>query len=101
MIVVHASFPLDPDRREEALDHVETLVERSRAEAGTVEYRATTDVTEPNVVRFLERYEDAAAFEAHTGTDHFRAFQEALPDYLAGDPEITRFEVESATELEL
>ena len=101
MILVHASFPVDPDRREAVLDRVETLVEHSRAEEGTIEYRATTDVTEPNVVRFVERYEDAAAFEAHTETDHFRAFQEALPEYLVGDPEVVRYEVDSATELDL
>ncbi|OYR44142.1 MULTISPECIES: hypothetical protein [unclassified Halorubrum] len=34
-------------------------------------------------------------------TDHFREFEAALPDLLAGEPEVTRFEVDSATEMEL
>jgi len=101
MIVLHASFPIDPDKREEALDLIEDLVEQSQAEEGMIDYRATTDVNDPNVVRFFEQYEDEAAFEAHSQTDHFQEFEAALPDLLAGEPEIIQFEVDSATELDL
>lgn len=101
MIVLHASFPIDPDRRDEALELVEDPVEQSRAEDGMIDYRATTDVADPNVVRFFEQYEDEDAFEAHTETEHFQAFEAALPDLLAGEPDVRRFDVESATELEL
>jgi len=101
MIVLHAAFPIDPDRRGEALALIEDLVEQSRAEEGMIDYRAATDVSDPNVVRFFEQYDDQAAFEAHTETDHFQEFEVALPDFLAGEPEVLRFEVESATELEL
>jgi quinol monooxygenase YgiN len=101
MIVLHASFPIDPDKREEAFDLIEDLVEQSQAEEGMIDYRATTDVNDPNVVRFFEQYEDENAFEAHTQTDHFQEFEAALPDLLAGEPEILRFDVDSATELDL
>lgn len=57
--------------------------------------------SEPNVVRFFEQYEDNAAFEAHSETDQVQRFEAALPDLLAGESEVRRFEVESATELEL
>ncbi|WP_424017799.1 putative quinol monooxygenase [Halorientalis pallida] len=101
MIVVHASFPIDPDEREEALAHIEDLAEQSRAEDGMLDYRATTDVEDENVVRFVERYEDEAAFAAHSQTEHFTEFLTALSDWLAGDPEILRFEVDSMSEVEL
>jgi quinol monooxygenase YgiN len=101
MIVLHAAFPLDPATREEALEHVETLVEKSQAEEGILEYHAATDVSDPNVVRIFEQYEDEAAFEAHTQTDHYRAFEEALPKHLAGEPEVRQFTVDSATDLDL
>jgi quinol monooxygenase YgiN len=101
MIVLHAAFPIDPEKREEALELVETLVEESNREAGMIDYRATTDVLDENTVRFFERYEDAEAFESHTQTDHFREFEAALPDLLAGEPEVLRFDVEEATELDL
>ncbi|MFB6236558.1 MAG: putative quinol monooxygenase [Halopenitus sp.] len=101
MIVLHAAFPIDPDKREEALELVEDLVEDSQAEDGMIDYRSTTEVGSPNTVRFFEQYEDQAAFEAHTQTDHFQEFEAALPEYLAGEPEVLRFEVDSVTELEL
>jgi quinol monooxygenase YgiN len=101
MIVLHATFPLDPAKRAEALDLIEDLVEQSQQEEGMIDYRAATDVSDPNLVRFFEQYEDAAAFEAHSQTDHFQKFEAALPDLLAGEPEVHRFEVDSATELEL
>jgi quinol monooxygenase YgiN len=101
MLVVHATFPLAPEKRDEALEHVETLVEQSRAEPGVLDYRAAVDVTDPNVVRITERYEDAGAFEAHSETEHFGAFEAALPDLLGGEPTVHQFEVSSMTELEL
>ncbi|MFC6942769.1 putative quinol monooxygenase [Salinirubellus sp. GCM10025818] len=101
MIVLHAVFPLDPATRDEALGLIEDLVEHSRKEDGMIDYRAATDVSDPNVVRFFEQYEDAAAFKSHSQTDHFQEFEERLPNLLAGEPEVLQFEVESATELEL
>jgi len=101
MIVLHATFPFDPDERDRALDLIDDLAAKSRQEEGMIDYRAATDVEDPNVVRFVERYEDEAAFEAHTQTDHFQEFEAALPDLLAGEPEVLRFEVESATEVDL
>lgn len=101
MIVLHAVFPIDPARREEALDHIETLVEGSNTEEGMIEYRAAVDVQDENTIRFFEQYEDAEAFEAHTESEHFQRFEEHLPDLLAGEPEVMRFEVSDATELEL
>lgn len=63
-------------------------------------YWVTTDVTDPSVARFIERDENAAAVEAHSETEHFRAFEAALPDLLAGEPEAHQFEVASTTELD-
>lgn len=101
MIVLHASFPIDPDHREEALELADDLVDASNEEPGVIDYRATVDVQDEHTLRFFERYEDEAAFEAHSESDHFQAFEERLPDLLAGEPDVRRFEVESATELEL
>jgi quinol monooxygenase YgiN len=101
MIVIHASFPIDPDSRDDALDLIENLVSESQQEDGVIDYRAATDVSDPNVVRFFEQYEDEEAFGAHTQTDHFQKLEAALPELLAGKPEVTKFDVDSAEELEL
>ncbi|MFO7925671.1 MAG: putative quinol monooxygenase [Halobacteriota archaeon] len=101
MLVVHAMFPIDPDRMDEALELVDELVEKSNREPGMVDYRAAVDVQNDTHIRFIERYEDADAFEAHIGTEHFQNFEAKLPELLGGEPEATRFIVSDATELEL
>jgi quinol monooxygenase YgiN len=101
MIVVHASFPVDPDKRDEAIDLAQTLVEASNQEDGMIDYRAATDVSEPNTLRFFEQYEDEAALAAHGESDHFAEFAAQLPDVLAGEPQVTRFDVDSAEEVDL
>ena len=101
MIVVHASFPVDPDKRDNAIDLAQTLVEASNQEEGMIDYRAATDVSEPNTIRFFEQYEDEAALAAHSESDHFAEFAGQLPDVLAGEPRVTRFDVESAEDVDL
>jgi len=102
MIVIHASMPLDPEKRDEALEQIGDLAETVREEEdGVIDYRATTDVNDPNVVRFFEQYEDEEAFAAHSETDHFQAFAASLPEWLAGEPEVLRFDVDEMSELDL
>lgn len=101
MLVVHATFPIDSAHRDEAVEVISELAASSRAEDGILEYRVATDIDDENRFRFFERYEDEAAFEAHAETEHFERFAAALPEMLAGEPEVTRFEVESATDVDL
>lgn len=101
MIVLHAAVPIAPEHREDALETIEELVQLSRQEEGMVDYRATADVENPNTIRFFEQYEDEAALEAHLESDHYLEFAKSLPDWLAGEPEVMKFEVTRATELDL
>lgn len=101
MLVVHAAFPIRADRRDEALEMVDELIDASNEEDGIIDYRATTDIQDENTIRFFEQYEDEEAFISHTQTDHFQELEAALPDLLAGEPEILRFDVSEATELDL
>nr|WP_280584958.1 antibiotic biosynthesis monooxygenase [Halorubrum sp. Boch-26] len=55
MIAVHAVSPLRPEERDESLDLIGDLAEKSRAEPGVIDYRPATDVDDPNVVRCFEQ----------------------------------------------
>ena len=101
MIVLHAVFPIEPDKLDDALDLAETMVEESNEEPGVINYRAATDIGAGNLLRFFEQYEHAAALETHVESDHFAAFEAALPDLLAGHPDIPRFDVDPASALGL
>jgi len=101
MLVIHATVPVDPQHREQAKELIQELAEKSRAEAGVIDYRATVDVDDPNLFRVFEQYEDEQAFGAHGQSDHFQAFQAAIAEMLAGEPTITRFDVDSVSDVDL
>ncbi len=101
MLVVHAMLHIDPDSREEALERISDLAEQSRAEEGVIDYRPAVDIDDPNTVRFFERYEDEAAFDAHVETDHFQEFGAVVPDLFTGGPRITQYDVSDSTDIEL
>jgi len=101
MILLYATFPIKPDKRDEAKELLEDLAEAVREVEGVIEYRPMYDLEDENTVRFFEQYEDEAAVEAHTEVPEFGEFQEALPDLLAGEPELLRFEGAEATEVDL
>lgn len=98
---MHATFPINPDHRDEALDQIGTLAERSREENGVIDYRVAVAIDNPNLFKFFEEYEDEAAFEAHARTDHFQEFEAALPTLLAGEPDVTQFDDAEASTVEL
>jgi quinol monooxygenase YgiN len=99
MIVMLAELPIASESRAAALELFEELASASRAEPELFDYRVTTDVEAPNVVRVIEQYEDDAAVDAHMSSDHFESFQAAIASHLAGEPELYRYEVDSETKV--
>lgn len=100
MFVVRGTIPVDPESRDEAKALLSDVAEKSRSEAGIIDYRISVDVDDPNRLRIFEQYEDDEAFETHMETDHIDEFMSRLPDLLDGDVEATRFDVESSSELD-
>ncbi|MFB6253735.1 MAG: putative quinol monooxygenase [Halobacteriaceae archaeon] len=100
MIILHAKLPIKEEKMDEALELAKKLVEKSNQEEGMIDYRATRDIEDNNIIRFFEQYEDAEAFQAHNETSHFQEFEEKIPDLLANEPEIIKFKVSETTELE-
>ena len=91
MIVVCTSIHVAPDRRVEVIDCITDLVERSRNEEGTVRYYAQAGLTDPNVSRFFEQYENAAAAEVYTESEQYRRFVELLPAVTDEEIETVQF----------
>lgn len=87
MILVQTSIPIDPEQRAEAIEVVRTVAERSQEEDGMVNYWATIDVQDSNLVRFFEQYESGEAWEEHVETEHYERFNEELPTYVDGEIE--------------
>lgn len=101
MLVVHATIPVDPESKEEAVEAARSVAEESRKEAGVISYHVAVDAEDENLLRFFEQYEDEAAFADHASSDHFAEMAAKLPEFLDGDPQLTQFEVTDASEIEL
>ncbi len=72
MIVQSVHFSFAPDDAEKAEAILRELREASRKEKGVIGFDVARSLEQPNVFVLWERYEDAAALEAHKATEHFK-----------------------------
>ena len=100
MIILLSEVPVAPESRDEAIRIVKSMARVSRTEPGVIDYRVTTDLETPNIVRIIEQYEDSDAVEAHESSDHLRTFQRDIEPHVAADPELYRYDVTAQTEME-
>jgi quinol monooxygenase YgiN len=88
MILIVVKFPVRPDRTDEwtalAIDYARAV----QAEEGSLFFEWSRSLEEPDTFVCVEGFRDAAAGQAHTGTEHFRRFVAEAPDLVARQPEI-------------
>jgi quinol monooxygenase YgiN len=101
MLVIRAEIPIDPASREKAIETLSDLRSKSLKEEGIISYRVTTDIEDENLFQIVEQYESEEALNSHMQEEHTQAFLEQLPDLAAGEIDALRFDVESASELEV
>lgn len=73
-----------------------SMVEATRAETGCISYAFYGDLTDPNTFFIFEEWESEEALARHFETAHMAAFQQQLPDLVAGGMAIKRYQVASA-----
>ena len=76
-------------KMEEAL---RAMVAKVAQEQGTLTYTLHRAQQDPSVFLFYEKYEDAAAFKAHSSTPYFKELFGALQSLLEGAPEIEMYD---------
>lgn len=101
MIITHATLPILPEKREEFLGAVTGLIEASNAEEGCIDYQLYESVAAPNTFLMVEHYTDAAAFEAHSKSDHFGAAAQHLGGWVSAAPRIVHHEAQEGEEVQL
>jgi quinol monooxygenase YgiN len=85
--IVFASFSPHPDRAGDLRAALDLMIESTRREPGCQVY----DLYESDDgarLHLFERYDDAAALEAHRASDHYQAYRAKLPDLLAAPIEV-------------
>ena len=99
MIIVHGTFPVKADVRDEALELMREMASASREEQGCISYEVYTGLTNPNTLLLFQEWETVDALQGHFETSHMEEFLRVLPDVLDGEVATRRYEVKVSDEL--
>jgi quinol monooxygenase YgiN len=93
MIFITAKFRVRPEDADRWPEIARSFTEATRAEEGCLWFDWSRSVDDPTEYVLVEAFRDGAAGGAHVQSDHFRAAQRELPQYLVATPRIVNFEV--------
>jgi len=100
MIIVHGTFPVKPELRDDALELMQHMAVASRAEYGCISYEFYIGLTDPNTLLLFQEWESVEALQGHFETNHMEEFLRHLPDVLDGEVATRRYEVKTSDELD-
>lgn len=98
MIIVHGTFPVKPEFRDDALTMMRRMAVASRAEYGCISYEFYVGLSDPNKLLLFQEWESVEALQGHFETDHMEEFLRDLPNVLNGEVSTRRYEVRSSDE---
>ncbi len=84
--------PVRPEYADDWPALVRDYTTASRAEAGCIFFDWYRSVDDSNIYVLVEAFRDAAAGEAHVGSEHFKVATGQLRKWLAAVPEIVHVE---------
>src|SRR5690625_4405293 len=88
MIHITAKFRVKPEHADQWPEIVRAFTEATRAEPGCLWFDWSRSVDDPTEYVVVEAFRDDEAAAAHVNSDHFKAAQEKLPQYLAHTPRV-------------
>ncbi len=95
MILIIVKQPVREKYADEFPELIAPFIEGSRAEPGCISFDWYRSVDDPNLYVLIELFEDEAAGQAHTESQHFKDSLEYMPRLLSAAPEIIHTEIES------
>ena len=93
MIIVHGTFPVKADLRDDALVLMKQMALSSKLEDGCISYEFYVGLTQPNHVLLFQEWGSVEALQNHFETKHMEEFMKQLPDVLDGEVSTKRYEV--------
>ncbi|GHU96667.1 monooxygenase [Clostridia bacterium] len=85
MLIIVAQSTLKPGMVDAYKAAVQPLIDGSRAESGNISYDLFEDANNPNVVAFIEKWQDQAAIDAHNHSPHFTEIVPTLYKFRTGE----------------
>jgi len=93
MIIVHGTFPVKAEVRDDALELMRQMAAASQEEEGCISYEFYVGLTNPNTLLLFQEWESVDALQGHFETDHMEEFLKLLPGVLDGEVVSRRYEV--------
>ncbi|MCY7364761.1 MAG: antibiotic biosynthesis monooxygenase [Frankiaceae bacterium] len=93
MIFITAKFSVQPEHAERWPDLSRAFTEATRAEPGCLFFDWSRSLEDPSEYVLVEAFRDGAAGGEHVQSEHFRAAQDELPQYLAATPRVVNVEL--------
>lgn len=100
MIIVHGTFPVKAEVRDDALELMHKMAVASRAEAGCISYEFYVGLSDPNKLLLFQEWESVDALQGHFDTEHMEDFLKVLPEVLDGEVTTRRYEVRTSDEID-
>ncbi|KYD05458.1 antibiotic biosynthesis monooxygenase [Heyndrickxia sporothermodurans] len=92
MIIVHATFQINPAKENLFLEEIQPLIAASREENGNISYGLQKDVENEHVFLMIEIWQDMQAVASHNSSDHFTKFVAKAKDFLTAPLDIKAYE---------
>ena len=94
MIFITAKFRVRHEHADRWPEIAADFTKATRSEEGCLWFDWSRSIEDPDEYVLVEAFRDGDAGGAHVGSDHFRAAQAELPQYLTRTPEIVSTEVD-------
>lgn len=98
MIIVHGTFPVKPEYRDQALELMKQMSVATRAESGCISYEFFVGLSDPDTMLLYQEWESVEALQDHFDSRHMEEFLGNLPDVLNGEVLTKRYEVRDPNE---
>ncbi len=92
---VIARIKARPNKVNELLSVLSSLVEPTRKEPGCISYHLLQNNEDPAEFVFIEEWQSSTALESHFATKHFKDALVKLPNLIAAEPDIQRYHLVS------
>lgn len=94
MLIITVAIQPQPELRAELVEQLLHLTQTTQTEPGCLRYDFFTPLADPDRIMLLEMWESEAALNQHIQTEHFQAFQQQMPRFLAAPPVFERYSAE-------
>lgn len=93
MIFICVKWKVKPEHADQWIELTKSFTDATRAEPGNLFFDWSRSVEDPNEYVLIEAFKDDAA-EPHVTSDHFKAAQRDLPQYVQETPRVRNVQMD-------